>query len=1073
MAANNRELEEKTNKIAGKKIEEGQEPQSFQEAQNHLLQVQAAQNENLQVERAISGAQAQNNQTMAQAAELMAMSNAEGGGPVQGRGVQLNPQTQAILGKYGYGKPRTQTSTSSNSGPVQGRGIVINNRTENKTTNNVQVSTPPAQITKTSGDGGMAKFKTWMTSNLASQKEQEAIRERNYQRKEWSLSRSSKKMMERLEELGKTIGENLDPRKVGTVLMDQLKVLLFLLGFQFLSKNWDKILKTADKVEAWLRGVAEYFGVKIGDGKGGFEISFTEGKSEFTKDLIRLFGGDPDTESVGDALGALIKEGFDLLIDKFKIMMSERAEAARSIKFPDIDLTDIGGTLRAVGSYLADILMCLVSGKEGLLHNISNNIEATGRVSSLNQDAEWAKPNALGVNDESNIDDTSWGDANILGKEGQDTMNIIDYNQSGGLANNMESSVRQASTIASMINDNATGVVHTAGVMTGLKNLQESAELNGGTLVKRDFLEALSKLGVKVDDVGKKEGVYKFVKREKTEEEKSKEHMSVLGNAITKGAMGAGAGALMGSIAPGAGTISGGLIGAGVGFLGGAIEAWVNNASKNKYTLEMVPKDAPGTPEKVNYRDYYGKVRSDTYFRFPILTPDDINKIKTRLEALTGMEEGTLQFGGESEESMQKIDELLTQHKKSLTPKTKIVGTGAFARIGPRYEEHEIQSDYNKSAYQAYHILKDRVDAQNAAWNERYNNSRFKAGIDYAKDKVVSAVEDLTNGKLITSDEVESAINILEKHEGFEEEPYELGDGHQTIGFGFTRANVPEAEEYFKKGHITREEAKPILKKLAIQKKNLIKKQIGEDNWNKLTVSQKAALIDVAYHGGSLGENLVSAIKNGDNEVIKRNLRPLGSDDDWRKFGKAWNQRWYNRMALWDYNNSKTTSSASNTTAPKEKTKQPSIDYSKPRAGNDGYEQLQKSSQDFYDNNPNMKVFSTTLGQPQASVTPKTTTQTSYSLPSYNTSYGSGDIAYNIKGSTGDNEIISKLGEIKRSIDNQGGSVVMLSKAVSDLAYANTTTGNTYNTITNNIPRSDKSFTDDNSVGGNWGSSFG
>ena len=199
MAANNRELEEKTNKIAGKKIEEGQEPQSFQEAQNHLLQVQAAQNENLQVERAISGAQAQNNQTMAQAAELMAMSNADGGGPVQGRGVQLNPQTQAILGKYGYGKPRTQTSTSSNSGPVQGRGIVINNRTENKTTNNVQVNTPPAQITKTSGDGGMAKFKTWMTSNLASQKEQEAIRERNYQRKEWSLSRSSKKMMERLE----------------------------------------------------------------------------------------------------------------------------------------------------------------------------------------------------------------------------------------------------------------------------------------------------------------------------------------------------------------------------------------------------------------------------------------------------------------------------------------------------------------------------------------------------------------------------------------------------------------------------------------------------------------------------------------------------------------------------------------------------------------------------------------------------------------------------------------------------------------------------------------------------------
>ena len=147
MAELDENLERKTRELSNKDVEKGKEIQSFQEAQNHLLQIQSAQTENLQVERAISGAQAQNDQTMLQAAEIIANSN-NGGGPVQGQEVQLNPQTLAILGKYGYGKPGTTTKSNSNQQNIGGK-VVINNTTETKTVNKLQqITTPPANVKK-------------------------------------------------------------------------------------------------------------------------------------------------------------------------------------------------------------------------------------------------------------------------------------------------------------------------------------------------------------------------------------------------------------------------------------------------------------------------------------------------------------------------------------------------------------------------------------------------------------------------------------------------------------------------------------------------------------------------------------------------------------------------------------------------------------------------------------------------------------------------------------------------------------------------------------------------------------
>ena len=49
-------------------------------------------------------------------------------------------------------------------------------------------------------------------------------------------------MLKKLEDIGKTIGTRMDPRKIGSTWQSQLKTLLFLFGFGYLTSNWTKIL---------------------------------------------------------------------------------------------------------------------------------------------------------------------------------------------------------------------------------------------------------------------------------------------------------------------------------------------------------------------------------------------------------------------------------------------------------------------------------------------------------------------------------------------------------------------------------------------------------------------------------------------------------------------------------------------------------------------------------------------------------------------------------------------------------------------------------------------------------------
>ena len=719
----NESIEEKTRKIVNKDVPNGEELQSFQEAQNQLLQIEAARKQNIQVDRATTSAQSQNNQTLAQAAEMMAATNGnesgEYGGPVQGRPVQFNPQTQAILGKYGYGKPKTQQSTQVSSGPVQGRGIIINNRTENRTTNNVQVSAPQTPVIqqKAGGDGGMAKFKTWLTNSFSKQKAQDTIREREYRRQEASLSRSSTKIMDKLEEVGKTIGERMDPRKVSNILMDQMKVLFFLLGFQFLSSHWKEILQK-------VANISEFFGIGLPRGQ----------RSGFVKALISFMGGDPNgKETAFEVFKNLLSDAVNLLGERFKMFFEDRASAVKTIKFPTINIEDgLLGGLKALGTYLADILAAIVGGRAGIEQNIRNSIKSVGKADAMGVDAEgvrgWARKdrrfeNAIGIKDTDNGD---------LASVTNNIMSSRDYDSSGNLANSTTASLTQGNSIAGMINDNTTSKIHTVGVMTGLENISNSANRFGSTLVTQEFIDSLRELGVSLPKLVKQP--YKLVREKKTNKDFQEEGADI-------GAAAGGAylrRAVVNSTKKATGLedswgaelldqrLTGDIIDSpDYQAVKAGIKAAFKKLGSNDYTLKMVPASDPRPEVEVSYPDYSkgsnGPIVKKKFFYFYELYPKTIEEIKNKIGLALNNPEFKLDTSDKA--SMESLDAKLRElkQKKTAGRKERLYGNNG-----------KIYSDYDeiKEQYSGLDQYNREHQQREEAWDKLYNESQTKRAID-------------------------------------------------------------------------------------------------------------------------------------------------------------------------------------------------------------------------------------------------------------------------------------------------------------------------------------------------------
>lgn len=377
-------LDRDTRRIDQARVQKGRELEMMQQAQNQFLAIQAERKQNLTEQRNIMGMEQQHNMSLMQGAQIAAAGSNDPGIPQT-----VDPRTQAVMNKYGMGRPKFQKS-SQRTQQVTKQNVVINNTTNNNTTNNVNAGGYGGPVQgralsfRNTGNNSTEKFKVWLTNSYARQQQQATIRNREYEKREDSLVRSSNKMMRKLEGIGKTMGKLLDPRRVGNTLIDPLKMLFTFMGFHLFIKNWGILMNIMRKAETFFTGVATKLGFSIDDGKVSLNkdklVSATDKKFGWIgTQMIKAFGGNPSRgESIGDVLRwtiigdnqhyGLWEQIKDYLNDKF----DERSEAIKSLQRPDLSKYINGTQVDFVGAgselikYLSDVLAVSITGSRAL-----------------------------------------------------------------------------------------------------------------------------------------------------------------------------------------------------------------------------------------------------------------------------------------------------------------------------------------------------------------------------------------------------------------------------------------------------------------------------------------------------------------------------------------------------------------------------------------------------------------------------------------------------------------------------------------------------------------------------------
>lgn len=544
--------------VEAKSPKEGQEMQQYQQLQSSIQEIQGEQKNNLMAARMGAEGDARENQAMLQAAELgmlgagagaVAVDNAT---PVQ----QTSPQTQAILSKYGVGKPKNQTTTTRSVQQTPTK-ITINNNTTNNTTNNVAV--PPsnqgpvqgrAVTIKQQPDQGQARFKTWINNAFARQNQAAVQREKEYQRREWSLSRTTGKLMKKLQELGTTISERMDPRKLTSTVGNQLKTLLFIFGARFLAKNWDKVLDGLAKIEFFFTGDRN----KEPGYKTLIKNLFGAKQDETIGEAIKRFFWNEHTSETGKDAGI-----FNIFLKKIKDYFSEGAAAVKSIELPKLDLDDTIGSVKSLIGYLGNVLSALFTGGEGLRDAIDSQVKEAGEKAKYGfnregKDATW-------INDRTDINKSlsnylsdeikttygiqgyaghgaiAYGDAiHTFDKDSTNYLRYIDLNKEGNLTGTVGSGFRASNSVVSMLKDKDT--VNTVGVTSMLGRIEKAVRVgetsgsrNGLAIESGEFFSTTGLTPSDVEELKKsgeiKEGKFKYIVREKSKEELAQEYESI------------------------------------------------------------------------------------------------------------------------------------------------------------------------------------------------------------------------------------------------------------------------------------------------------------------------------------------------------------------------------------------------------------------------------------------------------------------------------------------------------------------------------------------------------------------
>lgn len=506
MAANDsvsNELSKKTRKVE-EMNEKGQEYANMQAANQHLQEISAERMKNVALQRQDVVQTTGTTQLLAEAGQMANMDSGDS------QSIALNPSTQATLSKFGLGQPRVQR-TQGRSVSIKPNNITINN-TYNTTTNN-NVNPGPLQgrtvtINPKAETPAQSRYKTWISNVFAKQKLEQDRKEREYDRREWSLTKSANKMIRKMESASRDVANTFNPKNIGQTIGNQFKILMFLFGMKFLAKNWTGILDFGKRIYDGIINIGAFFG--IGD-KGRQWAS--QGR-DFRGRLITFLGGPKNRNNKNATLFSVFKEIFDEFREYLKIwfekQMALRGVAMRNIKFPDLKIGGEAGTgvewvdrlisgfgnilsktFSGVGTYLGDILTALVDPKAGISRSMSSQLNLDSR-----EDSEKARYRKGEASEFTNHGDFNSGDyANVeIGSNGKRKYSIFAnaIDSGGNLNEGAGNEVSQGRDILGAFQDaKEYGALDTSRAVGGLERLYNAAVKRDSVIVDDEFMHTL------------------------------------------------------------------------------------------------------------------------------------------------------------------------------------------------------------------------------------------------------------------------------------------------------------------------------------------------------------------------------------------------------------------------------------------------------------------------------------------------------------------------------------------------------------------------------------------------------
>ena len=787
--ADQKSIEEKSRKFLDTEVgkSEANKSKAMEEAKVHLSQIQAERQNNLTAEKITSNSEFNNNQTLKQAAQIVAQDEAI---KLKQQQAVLSNQTAATLKKYGVGKPKV-TRTQSRNVTVSPQQIVINNNTQNTTTN--QVSAGPVQGRAlafksgggnrgSGGDSTIAKFKTWIQSSFQRQNEEGIRREKTYKNKEWSLSRMGNRMMDKLSSIGQSFAKSLSPRNIAKSFTNDFSLMLKMMGLHRLAMNWTDTLRTYARIEAAVIKFVGFFGISIPGVKydaskakiGGLKEAASSKLSGFKRTLIEFLGGDPnrkETNTIGGALKELFigQGGFiDLLGEKLKIMFDERARAIKAV--PKLSFTSANGDMGAmVGqafTWLSNVLFAAIGGSAGLKSSIQSkmadkvlNKEQENHSDIYSKKAGFVKDHIIGDTD-------IFADNKNLGLQVGQSLDSTGKR----LTNSTAASYKQSYIIAKEISEVGTNKRSPMVITRGLDRLEQAAKrsensdknYNGRAVVNPEFINNFATLlGMSPEQFCKEYDVrslpYKFVSADRDDMEVYQSgdagFMQTAGMEYAKGKGVAFAdkfGAGLPARIVGGRVFSDGIMG-GIETFGKASYKGIVNANAAQKRLVLVPgsEKKAGIPIPENLVDEFQRYqtlstitkvdgaipfgaagrtggKTKKFIRFNAMSAAGIAKLKKRLSDMSGTK---MTYDNTDEDNLRRlIDALNAQRRKNGSTGKAWLSTDTMANAAPE-------------ATKEYKAITAETDAKNKALQEKFNNGP----VGKLANKVSNIGEGITN----------------------------------------------------------------------------------------------------------------------------------------------------------------------------------------------------------------------------------------------------------------------------------------------------------------------------------------